>query len=387
MRGNIMSADDKFIVGVAKCESYDAEEVRSALKLALSRAQMPAINGDEVLIKANLLSPSTPENAVTTHPAVLRAIAGDLRAKGKTVHIADNPGYIFTDKDTLLRTTGIKALSGDGVGVSMLSDLGVRTVRNESFRSLSEARISSRYLDARYVINAAKLKTHVETEITCCIKNIFGTADIATRKKCHQSASQSHLANAITDLFIIRPPEFNILDAVTCMEGDGPSHGRPRSVGWLLAGTNALAIDWVASLIMCYRDPLKIPLINAAASRGLGPKDRSEITLDGAAWSDLPSWGFRKSSSALRFVPTFLRGLVHSMVSLRPDLQRVKCVRCGICKKVCPVDAIGDDAESYPSINRTDCVKCLCCHEMCPTGAMTVRKNFLGKIAARERGD
>ncbi|MDR3254513.1 MAG: DUF362 domain-containing protein [Synergistaceae bacterium] len=380
-----MSAvSEKFTVGAARCESYGPDEVRDALSLAISRAGgLPEADCGEVLVKANMLSPAAPDKAVTTHPEVLRALAGEIASAGKTVHIADNPGYIYTNKEHLLKSTGIKALSGDGVSVGLLSDKGARVTRSESFRALSEARIASRYLDAPYVINAAKLKTHVETEMSGCIKNIFGTADIATRKRCHQSSSQRRLANAITDLFVIRPPEFNVMDAITSMEGDGPTHGKPRATGWLLAGRNALAVDWVAALIMCYSDPLSIPLLRAASARGIGPSSRADIALEGAVWSDLPSYGFKKSGGALRLLPVFLRGAAHGLVSLSPKLEREKCVRCSICRQVCPVDAIGGCSSEYPSIKSETCVKCLCCHEMCPTGAMTVSKNFLASLAGR----
>jgi uncharacterized protein (DUF362 family)/Pyruvate/2-oxoacid:ferredoxin oxidoreductase delta subunit len=379
-----MSAE-KYLVGVARCESYDPREVELALSLALRRAGARLPEGGEALIKTNMLAPSAPDKAVTTHPEILRAISREVIKKGNSVHIADNPGYIFSDKNNLLNATGIGALASDSIKTGILSDLGVRDVRRDSFRVLEEARISSRYLDAAFVINAAKLKTHVETEVSCCIKNIFGTADTATRKKCHSSASQSVLAEAITDLFIIRPPEFNVVDAILAMEGDGPSYGKPRKTGWILAGTNALAVDWVASTIMCYGDPLKIPLIKAASSRGIGPKDKSQIELEGAAWEDMPSVGFKKSTSLLRLFPTFLRGLVHSFVTLRPELKAAECIRCGICGRVCPVDAIKCPPGDYPAINRPSCVKCLCCHEMCPTGAMAVGKNFLASLAGKLR--
>jgi uncharacterized protein (DUF362 family)/Pyruvate/2-oxoacid:ferredoxin oxidoreductase delta subunit len=380
-----MSDPKKYTVGIARCESYDPQEVEPALALALSRAGAQAPVGGEILIKANMLAPSAPDKAVTTHPEFLSALSREMIRKGNSIHIADNPGYIFSDKTKLLRATGVGALASDRVEVGILSDLGFRSVRNASFGVLEEARISNRYLDAAFVINAAKLKTHVETEISCCIKNIFGTADTATRKKCHSSVSQTVLAEAITDLFIIRPPDFNVVDAIISMEGDGPSYGKPRKTGWILAGANALAVDWVAATIMCYSDPLKIPLLKAAASRGIGPRDKSEIGLEGASWAELPSWGFKKSTSLLRLFPTFLRGTVHSFVTLRPKLETGDCVRCGICAQVCPVDAIKQNPGEYPEINRESCVKCLCCHEMCPTGAMAVGKNFLAALVGKLR--
>ncbi len=382
---------DKHLLGAAQCASYDPAEVRRTLSLAVERAGgLPDFTAPEILVKTNLLAPSSPEKAVTTHPEILRAIVGEVR-KGKSdvrIHIADNPGYIFTDMKKLHETTQVAQLGEiEGVTLGVLSNLGVREVVREDFRTLSSARIASRYLDAGYCINAAKLKTHVETEMTGCIKNIFGTADTATRKRAHQSLSQAHLANAISDLFSIRPPEFNILDAVVGMEGDGPSHGKAKELGWILASRNALAVDWAGAIIMGYRNPLDIPLIEAAAKRGLGPASFDEIELNGTSWDELPAKKFRKSPGAIRLLPTFLRGIGYALVSLKPVLNRGTCVRCWICQKVCPVDAIEKGGDSYPSIKRDICVRCLCCHEMCPTGAMGVRKNALAALFSRLRGD
>ncbi|MDR1916308.1 MAG: DUF362 domain-containing protein [Synergistaceae bacterium] len=375
---------NEFTVGIARCETYDRDEVHTALHLAVERAGgLPAINVPDVLIKANLLSPSGPEKAVTTHPELLRAIVSEI---GSTpVHIADNPGYIFADVGTLMKKTGVASLAEiDGVSVGMLSDLGLRSVCEKSFRALKDARISSRYLDAGYCVNASKLKTHVETEMTGCIKNIFGTADTSTRKMAHASTSQRHLADAIVDLYSIRPPEFNILDAIIGMEGDGPSHGAPVKIGFIIAGRNALAVDWVASTVMGYGNPADIHLIAAAVERGIGPRHRGDITLNGLEWDDLPLKGFKKSSGFVRAMPTALRGFVHKLVALTPKLSEPGCVSCWICKKVCPVDAISAEGR-YPQINARKCVRCLCCHEMCPTGAMTVHKNFLASMVSRMR--
>ncbi|MDR1885899.1 MAG: DUF362 domain-containing protein, partial [Synergistaceae bacterium] len=338
---------EKSRVGLTACTGYGDDEVECALRVAVERAGgLPGPIPRSVLVKANALSPSPPEDAVTTNPSILRAIVSEIsRSAGcvPDIRIADNPGYVFTDSDRLFKTTGMDALSAaDGVSVGILSDLGARTVALGTFRTLREARISARYLDAPYCINAPKLKTHVETEMSGCIKNIFGTADIETRKRSHRSASQVHLADAIVDIYSIRPPDFNIVDAVVGMEGDGPSHGTPRQVGWIAAGRNALAVDWVLCRMMCFGDPGAIPLMSAAVRRGIGPGDESEIELVGAEWSEIPSVGFKLSSGALRALPTFLRGLAHCLLRISPALEPSSCVRCWICREVCPVGAIGE---------------------------------------------
>jgi uncharacterized protein (DUF362 family)/Pyruvate/2-oxoacid:ferredoxin oxidoreductase delta subunit len=377
-----------FVVGAAECQDYERGRVARALSVAVERAGgMPKPAG-ETLIKANLLSPSAPERAVTTHPEVVRAVIGEIRRLGDfPIHVADNPGYIFTDAKELFKATGMDGVGGIGATFGFLSDRGVREAGSERFRELRRARISSRYLDSAFCVNAAKLKTHVETEISGCLKNIFGAADTETRKRCHNSASQTRLAESIVDIFVVRPPEFNIMDAVVGMEGDGPSHGQPKHLGYILASRDAAALDWVAAAIMGYGDPLEIPILAAASRRGIGPAKKGEIALVGAEWRDLPAKGFRKSSGAIRALPTLLRGFAHKFVSISPKLDRARCLGCGICGRVCPVGAITDERSAgsgkrFPAIERRKCVRCLCCHEMCPTGAMAARGNLLARLAA-----
>jgi ferredoxin len=243
-------------------------------------------------------------------------------------------------------------------------------------------------LDAVFCVNAPKLKTHIETEISGCLKNIFGTADTETRKKCHNSTSWKRLADAIVDVYSVKPPQFHVMDAIESMEGDGPSHGRPAKTGFVLAGANALAVDWAAAAIMGYDNPADIPLLASVVSRGMGPASRGEISLVGAEWDELPLKGFKKSSGYVRALPVFLRGVGYRLVSVTPRLDPDKCVKCGICASVCPVGAIllerGAKA-GFPSVEKHKCVRCLCCHEMCPTGAMTAHKNLFARLIEKSR--
>lgn len=377
---------DSFKVGIARCKNYDPGEVHRALSLAIERAGgLPSHReGDHLLLKANLLAPRSPEEAVTTHPEILKALARELSEKQKTASltIADTPGYIFQDQwEELFQKTGVAALrrGKPTMEVVPLISQGLDEIALAGGKTLKKARVAHMALTADQLYSVAKLKTHVETEMTGCIKNMFGIADTATRKRAHSAPSLEWLAQGILDLFSIRIPDFCVLDAVQTMEGDGPSRGTPIQTGWILAGSNALAVDMMASRIMGYRDPLKIPLLKVAAARGIGPSCPDEIQLVGADPDEIEHPGFKKSSGRLRWIPTSLRGFVHGLVALKPALNPELCTCCGICAKVCPVDAI-TLTSAGPLINHSACVRCLCCHEMCPEGAMGVKRNLLARI-------
>lgn len=388
-RGRFVTETTVHRVGIAPCSGYGSEELRIALDEAVGRAGgWPVASGD-VLFKANLLAPRKPDDAVTTHPSLLQEAIGSFRKSnpGSTeICIADNPGYIFShQKDSLFSETGMAELARSGIAqVELLSERGLIDAGKGKI-VLEAMRISRSYVEAGTVVNVAKLKTHVETEMTGCLKNIFGIADISTRKAAHASRSDERLCHAILDLFEIRPPEFHLLDAVVAMEGKGPSHGTPRRLGWILAGTNALALDVVAAWMIGYRNPFSIPLLRVAGTRRMGPASLAEIHLEGASWEQIHCAEFKKAPGSVRWIPTFLRGTVHGLVRIRPLLRREHCIHCGICATVCPVNAI-EMREGYPIIDRARCVSCLCCHEMCPPGAMAAKENMLARLALRSRG-
>jgi uncharacterized protein (DUF362 family)/Pyruvate/2-oxoacid:ferredoxin oxidoreductase delta subunit len=340
--------------------------------------------GGNILLKANLLAPVRPESAVTTHPRVLEALVewSMEKSPSSAVIISDSPGYLFSGQWPLfIANCGLETIRKNcGCTISPLNDEGFVESKAKNLFMLNGLRIPAKVSRMETVLNVAKLKTHVETEITCCLKNTFGYLDTATRKRAHRSGSLRSLCNAILDAHVSRMPDWNILDAVIGMEGNGPSHGDPRPTGWIIASRNALAVDFVAATIMGYENPFSIPLLSEAAKRGLGPVEKENIELRGAEWRDLPVPGFRKAPTALRrFVPTPLRGFAHSFVRLSPSWNSTNCTFCGACSAVCPVGAIQQVGEKV-RIRRSLCVRCLCCNEMCPTGAMGVKQGFLARV-------
>lgn len=72
-------------VSIVSCKSYDAEECRLALEQAL--APFGGLDwvkdGMRVVIKVNLVSAMKPEQAATTHPALLCELTKMLRARAQ----------------------------------------------------------------------------------------------------------------------------------------------------------------------------------------------------------------------------------------------------------------------------------------------------------------
>lgn len=52
------------------------------------------------------------------------------------------------------------------------------------------------------------------------------------------------------------------------------------------------------------------------------------------------------------------------------------CVKCGKCKKVCPVNAIGDDMTG----DDEKCISCMRCIKVCPKGARALDDNTIKRI-------
>jgi ferredoxin len=169
----------------------------------------------------------------------------------------------------------------------------------------------------------------------------------------------------LLDIYAQRPPDLHILDALTVMDGDGPTHGRVRPWGRLLASRDGLALD-AAAAQMVGLEPRSLSVLRAAAARGMIAKagvgvDSLEIEGDAEPLGDflLPAT-FSAS-------PEEQRALLHEVGHLKPVVDAEACQQCGECVSNCPAGAIS--LSPYPIVSEA-CIACFCCAELCPVGAM-----------------
>mgnify|MGYP006310874245 FL=1 len=102
-------------VALVKCESYDEKKVCLAVARAielLGGIQKFTKHEDSVLLKPNLLSPQTPDKAVTTHPAVFYAVGKYFQDSDPSLKLSYGDSAPKGTTDKILSVTGIKDAAG-----------------------------------------------------------------------------------------------------------------------------------------------------------------------------------------------------------------------------------------------------------------------------------
>jgi uncharacterized protein (DUF362 family)/Pyruvate/2-oxoacid:ferredoxin oxidoreductase delta subunit len=365
------------LVSVERCESYARTEVEAALERTLAPlGGMRAFvrEGDRVFLKLNLLLKAEPERAVTTHPELVRAVARAAKAAGAAqVVIGDSPGGRTTPASAraLFEASGMAAVAAEeGARLALLDDDVVRRTADgallyQSFNLGREA------VEADVLIDMPKLKTHGFMMFTGAVKNLFGCIPGLEKAQFHLKVpDRADFADMLLDLLLACRPALSVMDAVEAMEGDGPSRGALKPVGALLASSDAVALDVVASAIAGF-DPMEVYTNAAAHRRGLGPASADEVPLAGVPWRDVAPATFEHPARDIsRNMPPSLGRWMRRHASSRPFLEvREACTTCRTCEKNCPVTAIRM-AERRPAFDYDRCIRCYCCQELCPEQAI-----------------
>ncbi len=360
-----------------QCGKYSRNEVENALASLLERfGGMKSIvsRGDNVLLKANMLSASAPDECVTTHPEVVRAAAVQTIEAGGKPFIADSPGIDrFSD---VARKTGMEEVARElNIPCVELDDpVALPVAEGNVFQRVE---VSRRAVEADKIINIPKLKTHAQMMLTLGVKNLFGTVVSQRKAQWHYNVGLRRETFADLHLDIARglAPCLTILDGIRGMEGRGPSNGKPRDFGVLAVSSDPLDLDFrVCTLLGA---PLEeFPLYRAAVGRGLVAKDARWDAAGLPEGTIIPPIELPKLD-ALHLLPPFLDRFGKRFLASRPVQEKKKCIRCGKCIEICPADAMKPTREGDIEIDYDKCIRCYCCQEVCPADAVRFSKGLL----------
>jgi uncharacterized protein (DUF362 family) len=284
-----------------RCTDYNEAKIAKAISRhfeLLGGLDKFVKSGDAVLLKPNFIAPRSRRQATQTHPSVIVEAAKLLKEFGARPFVGDSPawGDVFACVKALKLEEPLRRLS---VPVKQLNRPKWCRVGKDN----TKVGISSVALDADVIINLAKFKTHQQLVATFAVKNMFGCVSGKHKALWHFSKGkrESDFCEFLLDIFNFLRPAVTIIDGIIAMDGRGPIRGRARPLGWLIGGTEPLALETICCKLVNIKTD-ELPILKTAKQLGLSCPDLDEIEILGDDYSERICKDFKLSEpSPLRF--------------------------------------------------------------------------------------
>ena len=371
-------------VSITACGDYSPEHLDAALAAVLE--PLGGLDwvqsGMTIAIKTNLVSRMSPESAAVTHPEAVAALTRMLVSRGAHVIVGDSPGgpYTATWVHSVYHGAGIAAV--ERAGGELNEDFETEEVRFPEGKTAKSFSYTSWLKKADAIIDFAKLKTHGMAGMTCAVKNFFGSIPGTRKPEMHYLYPNTpDFCSMLVDLALYNAPRLTIVDAVDCMEGNGPTQGEPRHMGAILAADTPFNADLVCAHLIGM-EAADAPTVAESISRGLCPADWHDLAISGDPdefalpdFKRLPVGGKIDFRTRIPIVSAFMR----RGFGTGPKVDKAKCVGCGKCAEVCPAKA-AHVVNGKAQIDAKKCIRCFCCQEFCPKGAVCVHRPLLARL-------
>ncbi|MBF0474100.1 MAG: DUF362 domain-containing protein, partial [Nitrospirae bacterium] len=328
--------------------------------------------GSIVLIKPNLLAPSKIEQAITTHPLIIKIVCEYVLDKGGIAIISESPAMGKFKKN--MKDCGVMDAI-NGMDIKIKDFIESREISVDS--SINKIEIAQDVFDADVIINLPKLKTHSQMMLTLAVKNLFGCVIGLKKPEWHFKIGENRtvFAELLFEIYKAIKPKINLIDGILVMEGRGPgTGGTPRRLGILMGCSDALSLDRaVCDMLSVSHDFLLTNKVGKACGYN------EEIIING----NMPKINDFKfpPKGDITFGPAFTRSFLRRNLTKRPATLNEKCKLCGECLKICPANAITlGTTEKRLKFDYDKCIRCYCCLEVCPHSAINIDKPWLGRV-------
>ncbi len=377
----------KSLVSVRKSSEYELAGLKEIVNNCmddLGGLKSMINRSDKVLLKPNLLRSSNPGQAIVTHPTFVEAVAELLVDHGAQLSLGDSPplgnlarvlsksGY-----DNFMKRLNVKPCP-------FTRKRSLDCLNSRLFRRLE---LAEEVFEFDKVINLPKIKTHCQMGLTLAVKNLFGTVIGTDKASWHLRAGKNidSFATVLVQIYEQISPMVSIVDGVLGMEGNGPNSGKPRRIGIVAAGKDAVALDSVIAFLLDFPIDL-VKTCVVGRDLGLGVTDPEVIAVVGDELDGFPITDFERPKSMtmswnLSYWNPFRRFLENHVIT-KPAIDASICKNCGVCMNHCPPGAI-KSKNGMMKIDTRVCISCFCCHELCDNDAVMIVEPYLGKLLSK----
>jgi uncharacterized protein (DUF362 family) len=310
-------------VTLTQCSDYSRPKISRAIAThfeLLGGLEKFVKPGDSVLLKPNFIAPRSRRCATQTDPSVLLEVAALLKDFGARPFIGDSPawGNVFSCIKALKLEEALRKLS---VPVKQLNKpkkcrIGAKNIK---------VGISSFALDADVIINLPKFKTHQQLVTTFAVKNMFGCISGKRKALWHfaKGKNADEFCELLIEIYKFLNPVLTIIDAVTVMDGPGPIRGRARPLGYILGGTNPLAMEVICATLVNI-NPENLPIIKTAKKMQLNTPETDSIKILGDSLPQSPCMDFELPRLIpIRFsLPHVCKSICKQVIILAKSLRK-----------------------------------------------------------------
>ncbi len=205
--------------------------------------------GTRVFVKPNWCARTPPKASENTTPEFLDGLLAWLVKRGASVTVGHAslltpPDHPYLGFANLIRVARTDDLLEKYPHVRFL-DLELEPM---------EARVSGEVAlllpqvlrEQDLLINCARLKTHMMTQVSIGVKNLMGLLPDSEKLRLHRDG----LDELIAHLGNVCWPELTLVEADLGMEGEGSHHGDDIACGYYLGGDDMLEVDSVCTHLM-----------------------------------------------------------------------------------------------------------------------------------------
>ncbi len=200
-------------------------------------------------------------------------IAADPKDTATPAHAFKNLGY-----ETLRARYGVKFIN-----------IMERPFKKVDLGEGIDLKINTDILESDFLVDIPVLKTQNQTVVSLGMKNLKGTIDIASRKKCHNADREKDLHFYVSKIADPMPPGLTLIDGIYSLERGPAFDGRMRRTDLLIASPDLLSADLVGAKVLGH-DPAHVKHLALATARAGRPLDLSDIEVVGEKIEDVASY-------------------------------------------------------------------------------------------------